>query len=427
MVLLLPLLAGLAAAVPRSPSSSGTPTPTPSLLPTCQPNGQLPAQTPIDFHFGGNVRKYYIAAEEVDWDYAPSGWDNWLSVPVDKSPRADDAGYNDVPSLGTKWRKAMYRGYTDATFSKRTPQPAWQGLQGPTIRAEVGDMVEILFVNRMPTHYASMHSMGLAYTKNNEGAIYERSNMTVTGDAVPPGGCWVYKWVAPESAAPNHGEPATMHGYHSYVSIQEDLNAGLVGPQMTYQRGKMTETLARYREFPVLLQGIDESKSFLAAENARRAGKNVSVDYQSTFAELMKYGNESVWRPQMTSLMSAKFDDAPEFYAMNGLVLGNLPTFEMCLNDQVIWYVYGTFSSLAPKYRTYTNNNRPRRRPSLLPHARQCLYPQRQQDDYDGYASISLSLSMNLANKTRRHPRHHGHPVHERYRRRKVAGHLPYQ
>ena len=46
----------------------------------------------------------------------------------------------------------------------------------------------------------------------------------------------------------------------------------------------------------------------------------------------------------MTSLLSStKFDAAPEFYALNGYVFGNLPTFEMCLNDEVIWYVYGEY------------------------------------------------------------------------------------
>lgn len=132
------------------------------------------------------------------------------------------------------------------------------------------------------------------------------------------------------------------------------MNAGLIGPQFTYARGKMVETKKRYREFPVLLHGSDESTSFYAAENARRAGKNVSVDYQSTFSELIQHGNQSVWRPQLTNLMSStKYSDAPNFLSVNGLVFGNLPTFEMCLNDEVIWYVYGQLS-FRPFYLTST-------------------------------------------------------------------------
>jgi hypothetical protein len=45
-----------------------------------QLDGKLPSFTPSNFHFSGNVRRYYIAAEEVEWDYAPTGWDNWLGV-----------------------------------------------------------------------------------------------------------------------------------------------------------------------------------------------------------------------------------------------------------------------------------------------------------------------------------------------------------
>ncbi|CAN9284150.1 unnamed protein product [Alternaria alternata] len=42
---------------------------------TCysQLDGKLPSFTPSNFHFSGNVRRYYIAAEELEWDYAPTG------------------------------------------------------------------------------------------------------------------------------------------------------------------------------------------------------------------------------------------------------------------------------------------------------------------------------------------------------------------
>lgn len=46
-------------------------------------DGTLPSPTPADFKFSGNVRKYYIVAEEVEWNYAPTGWDNWLGVSAD--------------------------------------------------------------------------------------------------------------------------------------------------------------------------------------------------------------------------------------------------------------------------------------------------------------------------------------------------------
>lgn len=67
-------------AVPKAAYGNGT-LPAPGLK-SCAVgmDGQLPSSVPIDFHFSGNVRRYYVAAEEVEWDYAPTGWDNWLGA-----------------------------------------------------------------------------------------------------------------------------------------------------------------------------------------------------------------------------------------------------------------------------------------------------------------------------------------------------------
>lgn len=181
-------------------------------------DGKLPSTVPSDFHFSGNVRRYYVAAEEVEWNFAPTGWDNWMGVPIDLSPRAKR-----YTTHNTTYLKALYRGYTDSSFSQKTEQPPWQGTQGPTLRAEVGDMIEIMFVNKMSRNYATMHSMGLAYSKMSEGADYPgqpmagKNSSIPLGDAVPPvdggigpGECVVYKWLASDIAGPNDGEPARV-------------------------------------------------------------------------------------------------------------------------------------------------------------------------------------------------------------------------
>jgi hypothetical protein len=73
------------------------------------------------------------------------GWDNWLGVPLNESFRAQTWGY--IPSNETigsgPFDKALFRGYTDSSFTVKTEQPAWQGYQGPTLRAEVNDMIEV--------------------------------------------------------------------------------------------------------------------------------------------------------------------------------------------------------------------------------------------------------------------------------------------
>ena len=48
--------------------------------------------------------------------------------------------------MGSTFLKAVYREYTDDTFTTRVPQKqASDGLAGPTIMAEVGDLITIVF------------------------------------------------------------------------------------------------------------------------------------------------------------------------------------------------------------------------------------------------------------------------------------------
>jgi len=70
-----------------SGSAASTTTASASATPSIQAcrsslNGAPPSPTPPGWNSSGKVRQYYIAAEEVEWDYAPTGWDNWLGVGV---------------------------------------------------------------------------------------------------------------------------------------------------------------------------------------------------------------------------------------------------------------------------------------------------------------------------------------------------------
>jgi hypothetical protein len=74
------------------------------------------------------------------------GWDNWLGVPMNESFRAQTWGY--IPSntnIGTTFDKALYRGYTGPDFAELSEQPDWLGFNGPILRGEVGDMIEVRF------------------------------------------------------------------------------------------------------------------------------------------------------------------------------------------------------------------------------------------------------------------------------------------
>lgn len=349
------LSGALLALVPLGSSSS-----IPTTYSTCSQsmNGALPASPPSDFSFSGNVRRYYVAAEQVTWDYAPTGWDNALGVPLEYSPRARYSGIIGSGSLGTKWQKALYRGYTDASFSHLSTQPTWNGNNGPILRAEVGDMIEIMFVNKLPNIYASMHSMGLAYNKDNEGSLYPNNSqpgqnvVVAPGNSVAPGGCVVYKWLVNEGAAPTKGLPSHMWGYHSYISYEQDQNAGLTGNTIVYARGQMDSTMANYREFVLTYMQFVESFSSMSATNRAMFSKDnnmgavgqSSPDNQTMLPSPQATpGNQSVWQPQVTNFMAAlnqlSTQQAPTFSAHNGFIYANNPPYEVCVNDPTIWYV----------------------------------------------------------------------------------------
>ncbi|KAG2005071.1 hypothetical protein GB937_009028 [Aspergillus fischeri] len=318
-------------------------------------NGQLPYYVPPNFHFSGTVRRYYVAVDVETWDYAPTGWDNWLGVPFNESFRAQTFGYiANSTTIGTRYDKALYRGYTDATFETRSEQPPWLGFQGPIIRAEVGDMIEILFVNEMDEFFSSMHNMGLYYTKVSEGSLYYNGTSAVdVGDAVPPGG------LVADSSAPNHGLESRLFSYHPYVSMYQDQDAGSYGPVIIYNRGQMERVMRQNREFILLYTDNQEWNSFLALHNVQRYLPGVQVanlSYQYPNVTDGR-GNYSIWYPQfinspatnVTPAMAANFFPTCEANSttdtclhpqLNGYIYANNPPFEMCLLDNVIWYLY---------------------------------------------------------------------------------------
>src|SRR4029077_19872450 len=63
----------------------------------------------------GPVRTYYIAADEVEWDYTPSGKNVLFNRPF--SEMEAEMTVSGPRRIGSKYRKAIYREYTDATFA----------------------------------------------------------------------------------------------------------------------------------------------------------------------------------------------------------------------------------------------------------------------------------------------------------------------
>ena len=72
---------------------------------------------------------------------------------------------DDEDFIGSVYKKAVYREYTDASFTNRKSvdvRDVHKDLLGPIIRAEVGDVIIIHFKNMASRPY-NMHPRGLKY------------------------------------------------------------------------------------------------------------------------------------------------------------------------------------------------------------------------------------------------------------------------
>lgn len=181
------------------------------------------------------TRHYYIAAEDGVWDFAPTG-KNLVHCDPGPPPCA-------IPAPWAKhhvYPATRYIQYTDATFTQKIAQPQWLGILGPIIRAEVGDTVQVHFLNRSSSP-RSMHPHGFRYTKDSEGAHYFGANTGAapgSGAMIDTGARFDYTWVADNDSGPGPGDASSkVWWYHSHVDEPADTNAGLLGPIIITRAG----------------------------------------------------------------------------------------------------------------------------------------------------------------------------------------------
>jgi FtsP/CotA-like multicopper oxidase with cupredoxin domain len=270
------------------------------------------------------VRTYYIAADEVDWDYAPSGKD---LIHDEKYHFQDDpASKGTLNPNATVYRKAVFNEYTDATFhtlKQRSDAWAHLGVLGPLIRAEVGDTIKITFKNNA-SHSFSLHPHGVFYAKGSEGAGYQ-DNTTENDkadDSVAAGARYTYTWSVPERAGPAEGEGSTVFWvYHSHVDESKDINSGLIGPIIITRRGFAREDASPKdvdREFIIQFGLYDEHLSWYWDTNLKRL-----------------YGD-----PKNYDGSNTRVHDFHHFFTINGYLDGNGPMMTMHKGERVRWYVF---------------------------------------------------------------------------------------
>lgn len=275
---------------------------------------------------GPTTHTYYIAADEMEWDYAPSGADRISGEAFDEIAKLWVASGPD--RIGKVYTKALYREYTDETFTTLEPRaPGWEhlGFLGPLLRAEVGDTLKVVFRNNV-SFPASLHPHGVFYHKDSEGApsVDGTGGAEKADDAVPPGGTHTYFWPVPERAGPADGDPSSiLWMYHSHTNENRDVNAGLMGPMIVTRRGSArSDGTPRDvdREFIVSFHEQDENVSWYLEDNVR------------THTSL-----EGVTPEQLVFFDPFGLSNFME--SMNGLSFGHLEGLTMRTGERVRWYL----------------------------------------------------------------------------------------
>ncbi|XP_066570914.1 coagulation factor VIII isoform X2 [Amia ocellicauda] len=172
------------------------------------------------------TREYNIAAVELEWDYLHS--DRLDSPPPQSRHQKSLSPSKDGPQ---KYMKATYWEYTDSTFSTPISKPPWMGIQGPTIKAEINDVIVVHFKNFASRPF-SVHPIGISYWKQSEGAGYsdETCKQEKGDDSVSPGAYYRYVWEIMPSNGPTLGDPdCLIYSYSSQVDTVRDFNSGLIG------------------------------------------------------------------------------------------------------------------------------------------------------------------------------------------------------
>lgn len=256
-----------------------------------------------------HTRRYFIAADEIAWDYAPLQRDPWTGETLDVKWLT-----HGPDRIGRIYTKAVYRAYTDATFTKLAERPAEEahfGIMGPLVRAVVGDEVEIVFKNNLKRG-VSMHPHGMVYSADDEGT-----------QPVSPGAVKTYHWSVPDRAGPGPMEGSSVAWmYHSHVMEPEETNAGLVGPIVVTRAERARPADGRPldvdREIFTLYTVFNENESFYLKDNVQRAGDPASVNVDDD-----------------------GFVESNLEHSINGMMFANLPGLEMKQGEHVRWYLIG--------------------------------------------------------------------------------------
>uniref|UniRef100_A0A665V4S1 Coagulation factor V n=1 Tax=Echeneis naucrates TaxID=173247 RepID=A0A665V4S1_ECHNA len=234
-----------------------------------------------------NIKTYFIAAEEFQWDYGGYG------------QRRQDKVLQE--SRETIFTKVIFRRYLDSTFNIpdiRGELDEHLGILGPLIKAEVGQSIVVVFKNNGNRPY-SIHPNGVSYTKLTE---------------VQPNSTFTYMWKVNSNVGPSEHESACRTWtYYSGVNPEKDIHSGLIGPLLVCRKGTLTKSPTDVREFMLLFMTFDESQSWYYERN-----------------------REIIQRKTRRKLLGT--NEHFKFHSINGIIF-NLKGLRMYTNQLARWHL----------------------------------------------------------------------------------------
>lgn len=242
--------------------------------------------------------------------------------------------------IGSIYKKAVYREYTDASFSTlkvRLPEEQYLGIVGPILRGEVGDTIKIVFKNNA-SHPYSMHPHGVFYQKDSEGADYNdaTSGADKSDGGVPPGATHIYTWELAERSGPGPNDPSSIFWlYHSHADELRDVASGLFGGIIVTRRG-MALPDGRPKdvdhEFVNIFIAINENESWYLDDNIRDHTTDPKGVNRAESRLITPAGIAG-------TVVGTGFVDTNVKWSINGYLYGNMPLMTMKQGDHVRWYV----------------------------------------------------------------------------------------
>ncbi|XP_078219845.1 coagulation factor VIII isoform X3 [Callithrix jacchus] len=256
---------------------------------------------------------HYIAAEEEDWDYAPS-----VLAPSDRSYKSQYLN-NGPQRIGRRYKKVRFMAYTDETFKTREPIQYESGILGPLLYGEVGDTLLIIFKNQASRPY-NIYPHGITDVRPLYSRRLPKGVKHLKDFPILPGEIFKYKWTVTVEDGPTKSDPRCLTRYYSsFINMERDLASGLIGPllicykESVDQRGNQMMSDKRN---VILFSVFDENQSWYLTENMQR------------------------FLPSATGvqLEDPEFQASNIMHSINGYVFDSLQL-SVCLHEVAYWYI----------------------------------------------------------------------------------------